>query len=90
VGSLLRVSEAQSRTRSKEGGKEVGEIWGTGELKGFFEKGGKEIAGREVESGVGGVVHGDYKIDNLVSPLHSCCCGISFADLTRVPDLPPH
>lgn len=43
-----------------------GEIWGTREIKGYFEAGAREIAAREREEGVGGVVHGDYKLDNLV------------------------
>lgn len=67
VTSLLKVSEAQSRTKSKAGGNEVGEIWGTSDLKSFFEMGGRKLAIDEVERGVGGVVHGDFKIDNLVS-----------------------
>lgn len=67
VNSLLKVSAAQSAARSIENGKEVGEIWGTKELRGYFDQGAKSIADDERKRGVGGVVHGDYKIDNLVS-----------------------
>lgn len=69
VTSLLRVSAAQSRAKSKDTGKEVGEIWGTRELREWFERGAREIADDEKERGVGSVVHGDYKLDNLVCPL---------------------
>jgi aminoglycoside phosphotransferase (APT) family kinase protein len=68
VNSLLKVSEAQSKAKTKEG-KETGEIWGTKELRPFFQQGAERIARDEVERGVGGVVHGDFKMDNLVSPL---------------------
>lgn len=47
-----------------------GEIWGTREIKGYFEQGAKAIAEREKREGVAGVVHGDYKLDNLV------CCSL--------------
>ena len=66
VGSLLKVSLAQSQATSKEG-KQTGEIWGTQELRGYFEDGAKGIADEEIERGVGSVVHGDFKLDNLVS-----------------------
>jgi hypothetical protein len=66
VNSLLKVSAAQSAAKSKESGKEVGEIWGTTELRGWFDGGAKAIADDEGKRKVGGVVHGDYKIDNLV------------------------
>lgn len=65
--SLLRVSAAQAEATSKETGIKTGEIWGTGELRGWFEEGARRIAKDEGEREVGGVVHGDYKIDNLVS-----------------------
>jgi hypothetical protein len=67
VTSLLRVSAAQAEATSKETGIKTGEIWGTGELRGWFEDGARRIARDEEEREVGGVVHGDYKIDNLVS-----------------------
>jgi len=66
VNSLLRVSDAQSKAKSKEG-KETGEIWGTKELKPFFEQGAGLIAMDEARRNVGSVVHGDFKMDNLVS-----------------------
>jgi hypothetical protein len=65
VTSLLKVSAAQSRTKSAKG-VEVGEIWGTKELQGWFTSGAKFLGGEEVKNGVGGVVHGDFKLDNLV------------------------
>ncbi|RSH93386.1 hypothetical protein EHS25_007742 [Saitozyma podzolica] len=66
VTSLLRVSSAQSKAVSKETGKAVGAIWGTKEMEGWFNTGAKEIADGERARGVGGVVHGDYKLDNLI------------------------
>lgn len=66
MNSLLKVSAAQSKARSPEG-KETGEIWGTKELRPYFTQGAKEIAVDEGKRGVGGVVHGDFKMDNLVS-----------------------
>ena len=60
------MSAAQSAARSKETGKEVGEIWGTKEMKTWFETGAKKIGEMETSKGIGGIVHGDYKIDNLV------------------------
>lgn len=71
VTSLLRVSEAQAKARDKESGKEVGSIWGMKEMKGWFEDGAGEIGVWEGERGVGGVVHGDYKLDNLVGTVTS-------------------
>jgi hypothetical protein len=68
VNSLLRVSEAQSKARSKEG-IDTGEIWGTKELRPYFQEGAKGIAEDERKRGVGSVVHGDFKMDNLVSLL---------------------
>ncbi|KAK8849604.1 hypothetical protein IAR55_004939 [Kwoniella newhampshirensis] len=66
VISLLRVSDAQSRARSKETGDEVGPIWGTAEMKRWFEEGAKRLGEEEKVGGVGSVVHGDFKIDNLI------------------------
>jgi hypothetical protein len=65
VNSLLKVSAAQSKAQTKEG-KETGEIWGTKELRPYFTEGAAEIAKDENRRGVGGVVHGDFKMDNLV------------------------
>jgi hypothetical protein len=66
VNSLLRVSEAQSKARSKEG-VDTGEIWGTKELRPYFTEGARGIAEDERKRGVGSIVHGDFKMDNLVS-----------------------
>ena len=38
-------------------------------MREWFERGAREIADDEKERGVGSVVHGDYKLDNLVCPL---------------------
>ena len=69
--SLLKVSASQSKARSKEG-KETGQIWGTDELRPDFEHGARVIADEEKRRGVAGVVHGDYKLDNLVRPTAIC------------------
>jgi hypothetical protein len=61
----LKVSLAQSKAKTKEG-VETGEIWGTKELRPYFTEGAREIAVGEGKRGVGGVVHGDFKMDNLV------------------------
>lgn len=65
VNSLLKVSAAQSKAKTKEG-VETGEIWGTRELRPYFTEGARQIAVDEGKRGVGGVVHGDFKMDNLV------------------------
>ena len=66
VTSLLRVSASQSKAKSKDTGVVTGEIWGTNELRPWFEHGAAAIAREEKERNVGSVVHGDYKLDNLV------------------------
>ena len=66
VTSLLKVSAAQSKATTKEG-KKTGDIWGTEELRPYYDLGSKRIAEDERKRGVGAVVHGDYKLDNLVS-----------------------
>jgi len=38
-------------------------------MRGWFEEGAGKIAADERERGVGGVVHGDYKLDNMVNTL---------------------
>lgn len=38
-------------------------------MRPWFEKGANLIAAQESQAGIGGVVHGDFKIDNLVSSL---------------------
>lgn len=69
VKSLLRVSDVQSEARSEETGEQLGHIWGTREMRPWFEKGANLIAAQESRSGIDSVVHGDFKIDNLVSSL---------------------
>ncbi|WVR08131.1 hypothetical protein IAU60_005177 [Kwoniella sp. DSM 27419] len=66
VTSLLRVSHAQSRAKNKDTGEEVGDIWGTKEMQGWFDVGAKKLAEVEQARGMGSVVHGDYKLDNLI------------------------
>lgn len=66
VNSLLKVSKAQSATPCKtlpDG--IVGDIWGTKELQPYFESGAKSAGGEQAHGA--SVVHGDYKLDNLVS-----------------------
>jgi aminoglycoside phosphotransferase (APT) family kinase protein len=65
VGSLLKVSLSQSKVTSPEG-RQTGEIWGTKELRPYFEHGSKLLAEDENKRGVGSIVHGDFKLDNLV------------------------
>ncbi|KAK4687524.1 hypothetical protein P7C73_g2601, partial [Tremellales sp. Uapishka_1] len=65
INSLLKVSKAQANTVDKDG-KPVGEIFGTTELKRWFEDGASIIGEEEKRDGIGGVVHGDYKLDNLI------------------------
>lgn len=69
VKSLLRVSDAQSQASSEQTREQLGYIWGTKEMRPWFEKGTNLIAAQESQAGIGGVVHGDFKIDNLVSSL---------------------
>jgi len=69
VNSLLRVSAAQSSARSKETGEAVGEIWGTKEMKEWFSKGAATVDKLERDKGIASVVHGDFKLDNLVRTL---------------------
>ncbi|WVQ95978.1 hypothetical protein IAU59_003077 [Kwoniella sp. CBS 9459] len=66
VTSLLKVSAAQSAAQDKTSGEQVGEIWGTREMKRWFEDGAKVLADVERTEGRGSVVHGDYKLDNLI------------------------
>ncbi|WVF68431.1 hypothetical protein IAT40_003196 [Kwoniella sp. CBS 6097] len=66
VTSLLRVSAAQSAAQDKKSGEKVGEIWGTKEMKAWFEDGARVLANVERKEGRGSVVHGDYKLDNLI------------------------
>jgi hypothetical protein len=45
-------------------------------MEGWFNTGAKGIAEGESARGVGGVVHGDYKLDNLVSAGNHRCDGV--------------
>lgn len=81
VKSLLRVSDAQSEARSEQTGEQLGHIWGTKEMGPWFEKGAHLIAAQENQSRIGSVVHGDFKIDNLVSSIN---CRQSYRSLTTV------
>ncbi|WWC92702.1 uncharacterized protein L201_007661 [Kwoniella dendrophila CBS 6074] len=66
VNSLLRVSELQSKAKNKDSGEEVGYIWGTKEMQKWFEDGSKALSILDAKRGEGSVVHGDYKLDNLI------------------------
>ncbi|WVQ74997.1 hypothetical protein IAR50_004605 [Cryptococcus sp. DSM 104548] len=66
VKSLLRVSDSQSNAKSKETGDTLGPIWGIDEMKPLLEGGAVNIAQREIKHDIGAVVHGDFKIDNLI------------------------
>lgn len=69
VKSLLRVSDVQSQASSEQTREQLGYIWGTKEMRPWFEKGANLIAAQESQAGIGSIVHGDFKIDNLVSSL---------------------
>jgi hypothetical protein len=76
VKSLMKVSDAQGATPVKtEGGKPLGDIEHAQDLRPYFEKGAQVVARAELVHGAS-IVHGDYKIDNVVS------CVLS-ASLTR-------
>ncbi|XAO25598.1 hypothetical protein I312_104426 [Cryptococcus bacillisporus CA1280] len=66
VKSLLRVSDVQSQASSEQTREQLGYIWGTKEMRPWFEKGANLIAAQESQAGIGSVVHGDFKIDNLI------------------------
>ncbi|BEI84031.1 hypothetical protein CcaverHIS002_0406350 [Cutaneotrichosporon cavernicola] len=66
VKSLMKVSDAQSATPVKQnGGKPLGDIEHAQDLRHYFEKGAQVVARAETMHGAS-VVHGDYKIDNVI------------------------
>ncbi|CAK9781003.1 APH-domain-containing protein [Cutaneotrichosporon oleaginosum] len=66
VKSLMKVSDAQGATPVKtEGGKPLGEIEHAQDLRPYFEKGAQVVARAELVHGAS-IVHGDYKIDNVI------------------------
>lgn len=63
----MKVSDAQAATPYDKGtGGVLGDIEHAKDLRPFFEKGAQVVAQAEQVHGAS-VVHGDYKIDNLVS-----------------------
>jgi hypothetical protein len=77
VKGLLRVSEAQGRTKipvhlrkdlfGKPYPKETtGKIEGEETMVPYLQRGAKRVGEQEKGNGVWGLVHGDYKIDNLI------------------------
>lgn len=66
VNSLLKVSAVQSKAPVKDyPGGILGDIWGTNELRPYFESGSKVVAKAESIHGAS-IVHGDYKLDNMI------------------------
>lgn len=61
IKSLSKVTHAQAAVKDIDSGKPVGEIPGWGELIAWYEKNLPD----ERKTGVR-IVHGDYKLDNLV------------------------
>lgn len=73
VNSLLKVSAAQASTAIPEsartGNKQretIGDIEGSGEMVPYLRKGAQAVAHFEKTRGVFSVVHGDFKMDNLI------------------------
>lgn len=73
VNSLLKVSAAQASTSipppARTGSKEretIGDIEGSGEMVPYLRKGALAVAHFEKTQGVFSVVHGDFKMDNLI------------------------
>ncbi|KAJ9109539.1 hypothetical protein QFC20_003283 [Naganishia adeliensis] len=73
VNSLLKVSAAQASTSippsARTGSKEretIGDIEGSGEMVPYLRKGAQAVAHFEKTRGVFSVVHGDFKMDNLI------------------------
>lgn len=66
VKSLMKVSASQSKTpcATLPGGI-VGDIFGAEELKPWFENNARKVGGEAAHGA--SIVHGDYKMDNLVS-----------------------
>lgn len=73
MNSLLKVSAAQASTSipasARTGSKEretIGDIEGSGEMVPYLRKGAQAVAHFEKTRGVFSVVHGDFKMDNLI------------------------
>jgi hypothetical protein len=71
VGSLLKVSAAQAATPIRDAPPEsarktVGPIQFSERMNPWLAAGAKEVAAREKSQGVWSVVHGDFKLDNLI------------------------
>jgi len=70
VGSLLKVSAVQAATPIRdapaESRKTVGPIQFSERMNPWLAAGAREVAAREKEEGVWSVVHGDFKLDNLI------------------------
>ncbi|TXT12818.1 hypothetical protein VHUM_01219 [Vanrija humicola] len=66
VVGMHRVSDAQSQAPvpGNPGGI-LGPVWGADELWPYYEQGSKAVSAAEVQHGAS-LVHGDYKLDNLV------------------------
>lgn len=69
VKSLMKVSASQSPTPAPTlPGGIVGDIFGSDELRPWFEQGAGKIGGEAMHGA--SVVHGDYKLDNLVRTIY--------------------
>ncbi len=71
VGSLLRVSSAQAATPIKDAPADaerrtVGPIKWSEQMTPYLKQGAQEHGDREKAMGVWSVVHGDFKMDNLI------------------------
>lgn len=71
VNSLLKVSAAQAATHIPAAARtgtrtEIGDIEGSGEMVPYLRQGAQAVAHFERTEGVFSVVHGDFKMDNLI------------------------
>lgn len=71
VNSLLKVSAAQAATplppsKTTPTRPTIGDIEGSGEMVPYLRSGAARLAQFEKEKGVFSVVHGDFKMDNLI------------------------